>query len=101
MFNSFRASETNGIESRDLRTTVRAIQGVVKLKAGLSSRERPEVSAQDDNDSDNEEGSFSTDSTYNLLSQFVSALSVAVNAGWAIFDDGYVVVFSCYQCAQP
>lgn len=100
MFNAFRSSETNGVESRDLRTTVRAIQGVVKLRTGLSSKERPEVSAQDDNDSDNEEGSFSTDSTYNLLSQFVNALSVAVNAGWQLFGDGYEVLFSYNKCAQ-
>lgn len=100
VFNAFSSSESNGVESRDLRTTVRAIQGVVKFRAGLSSQE-PEASAQGDNDSDNEEGSFSTDSTYNLLNQFVGALSVAVNSGWQIFDDGYVeVVFSCDKRAQ-
>ena len=101
VFNAFKSSEPDGVESRDLRTTVRAIQGVVKLRAGLSSQERPEVPAQDDNDSDNEGGSFSTDSTYNLLGQFVSALSVAVNAGWQIFDDRYEVSFNCGKCAQP
>jgi len=87
VFNAFKSGDAKGLESRDLRTTVRVIQGVVKLKASLSSQERPEVSVQDDNDSDNEEGSFSTESTFNLLSQFVSALSVAMNAGWQIFDD--------------
>lgn len=100
VFNAFRSSETNGVESRDLRTTVRAIQGVVKFRAGLSSRERPEASTQDDHDSDNEEGSFSTESTHNLLSQFVSTLSVAVNEGWQIFDDRYEVEFSCDKYAQ-
>lgn len=100
VFNAFRSSESHGVESRDLRTAVRAIQGAVKLKAGLSSQERPGAAAQDDNDSDNEGGSFSTDSTFNLLSQFVSALSVAVNAGWQVFDDGYEIAFSCNKCAQ-
>jgi hypothetical protein len=100
VFNAFSSSEVNGTESRDLRMAVRAIQGVVKLKAGLSSQ-GPEVHAQDGNDSDDEGGSFSTDSTYNLLSQFVSALAVAVNAGWQIFGNGYEGVFSCDKCAQP
>lgn len=100
VFNAFKSGETTGVESRDLRTTVRAIQGVVKFRAGLTPRERPEVSAQGDGDSDNEEGTFSTDSTFNLLSQFVSALAVAVNAGWQIFDEGYEVAFNCDKCAQ-
>lgn len=100
VFSAFKPSETNGVESRDLRTTVRVIQGVVKFRAGLSSQERPEVSTQDESDSDNEEGSFSTDSTYSLLSQFVSALSVAVNAGWQIFDEGYETMFNCDRSAQ-
>jgi hypothetical protein len=85
VFRAFKSSGTYGAESRDFRTTVQAIQGAVKLRAGLSTQSRAETSAQDDNDSDTEEGSFSTDSTFNLLSQFVSALAVAVNAGWQIF----------------
>ena len=100
VFRAFKSGETSGTESRDLRTTVRAIQGAVKLRAGLSTQSRPETSVQDDNDSDTEEGSFSTDSTFNLLSQFVSALAVAVSAGWQIFDDGYEVAFSGDKCAQ-
>jgi len=88
VFNAFKSGRTHGTESRDLRTTVRAIQGAVKLRAGLSPQIRPGASAQDDNDSDSEGGSFSTDSTFNHLSQFVNALAVAVNAGWQIFDDG-------------
>ena len=100
VFRAFKSSGTYGTESRDFRTTVQAIQGAVKLRAGLSSQSRPETSVQDENDSDTEQGSFSTDSTFNLLSQFVSALAVAVNAGWQIFDDGYEVAFSCAKCAQ-
>ena len=98
VFRAFKSDGTSGTESRDLRTTVRAIQGAVKLRAGLSNQS--ETSTQDDNDSDNEEGSYSTDSTFDLLSQFVSALSVAVNAGWQIFDDGYEVPFGCDNYAQ-
>lgn len=100
VFHAFRSGETQGVESRDLRTAVQAIQGVVRLKAGLNTQSRPEASTQDDNDNDAEEGSFSTDSTFNLLSQFVSALAVAMNAGWQIFDDGYEVTFDCDKCAQ-
>lgn len=87
-FHTFKSGGARGAEPRDLRTAVQAIQGVVRLRAGLSNQSRSETSVQDDNDSDSEEGSFSTDSTFNLLSQFVSALAVAVNAGWQIFDDG-------------
>ena len=101
VFNAFKSDGTHSSESRDLLAAVRAIQGVVKFKAGLNSQERSQVSSQDDNDSDNEEGSFSTDSTFDLLSQFVSALAVAVNAGWQIFDDGYEAKFSCDKRAQP
>jgi len=100
VFSAFKSDGTYGTESRDLRTTVRAIQGIVKLRAGLGSQTHHETSAQNDNDSDNDEGSFSTDSTLNLLSQFVSALAVAVNAGWQIFDDGYGLAFSRDKCAQ-
>jgi len=100
VFRTFKSSGTYGAESRDFRTTVQAIQGVVKFRAGLSTKSRPETSTQDDNDSDTEEGSFSTDSVFNLLSQFVSALAVAVNAGWQIFDDGYEVAFNGDKCAQ-
>lgn len=100
VFRAFKSSGNYGAESRDFRTTVQAIQGAVKLRAGLSTHSRSEASAQEDNDSDTEEGSFSTDSTFNLLSQFVSALAVAVNAGWQIFDDGYEVAFSGDKCTQ-
>lgn len=101
VFSALKSDETSGAESRDLLTKVRAIQGVVKFRAGLGSQARSQTSAQDDSDSDNEGGSFSTDSTFNLLSQFVSALAVAANAGWQIFDDGYEVAFDCDKCAQP
>ena len=101
VFSAFKSDRTSSAESRDLLTTVRAIQGAVKLRAGLSSQTRSQTSAQDDSDSDNEGGSFSTDSTFNLLSQFVSALAVAANAGWQIFDDGYEATFSYGGCAQP
>lgn len=101
VFHAFKSSGTYGAESRDFRTTVRAIQGVVKFRAGLGTQARPEAPVQDDNDSDTEEGSFSTDATLNLLSQFVSALAVAASAGWQLFDEGYEVAFTCDKCAQP
>lgn len=88
VFSGFKSGGAYDPESRDLRTTVRVIQGVVKLRAGLVPQARPQTFAQDDSDSDNEQGTFSTDATFNLLSQFVSALAVAVKAGWQIFDDG-------------
>ena len=100
VFDAFRPDETDSAQSRDLRMTVRALQGVVKLKAGLSSKAYSEVSVQDDEDSNKEESSFSTDSTFILLSQFVSALAVAVKAGWQIFDDGYEVALCHNKCAQ-
>jgi hypothetical protein len=78
-----------GAEPRDFRTAVQAIQGASQTQGRFEVTNRAlETSVQDENDSDSEEGSFSTDSTFNLLSQFVSALAVAVNAGWQIFDDG-------------
>ena len=100
-FSGFKSGGTHGPESRDLRSTVRVIQGVVKLRAGLAPQTPSQTPMQDDSDNDNEEGSFSTDSTVSLLGQFVSALAVAVKAGWQIFDDGYEVAFSCDKCAQP
>ena len=101
MFDAFKSSGPSDTESRDLRTTVKAIRDAVKLRTGLTPQERPEVSTtQDDNDNDDVEGSFTTDATFSLLSQFVSALAVAVNEGWEIFDDGYELVFDCDKCAQ-
>ena len=100
VFNGFKSGGAYDPESRDLRTTVRAIRGVVKLRAGRVPQARSQTPTQGDSDSDVEEGTFSTDSTFNLLSQFVSALAVAVRAGWQIFDDGYEAAFSCDKCAQ-
>ena len=100
VFNGFKSGRAYDPDSRDLRTTVRVIQGVVKLRAGLVPQARSQTSTQDDSDSDIEEGTFSTDATFNLLSQFVSALAVAVKAGWQIFDDGYETLSSCDKCAQ-
>ena len=100
VFNVFKSSGTSDAEPRDFRTAVRAIQGAVKLRAGLKTQARPQTSAQDGDDSDDDQESFSTDSTFNLLGQFVSALAVAVNAGWQIFGDGYEAAFSCNNRAQ-
>jgi len=98
VLHAFKSGGTYSTEPRDFRTTVRAIQGVVKFRAGLGTQTRPGTSTQDD--SDTEDGSFSTDSTLNLLNQFVSALAVAVSAGWQIFDEGYEAAFSHVKCAQ-
>ena len=98
VFNGLKSGGRYDPEPRDLRSTVRVIQGVVRLRAGLAPQLRSKVSTQDDSDSDNEGATFSTDSTIDLLSQFVSALAVAVKAGWQIFDDGYEAAFSCDKC---
>ena len=100
VFNAFKSGGSYGAEPRDLRTTVLAIQSVVKLRAGLGPQARSQTSTQDEGDSDTEEGSFSTDSTLNLLNQFVSTLAVAMKAGWQIFDDRYEASFSRDKCAQ-
>jgi len=100
VFNGFKSGGAYDPDSKDLRTTARVMQGVVKFRAGLAPQARSQTSTQDDSDSDIEEGIFSTDATLNLLSQFVSALAVAVKAGWQIFDDGYETLFSCNKCTQ-
>lgn len=88
VFDSFK-NDISQPEAKSFRIAVRAMQGVVKLKAAQQKGHRQQPSQfHDDSDEEDDNGVFSTDFTFGLMTQLVSALAVAVKGNWQIFDDG-------------
>lgn len=87
IFDSFR-TDTSNAEIKSFRTAVRVVQGAVKLKSTQQRGHRQQPSQfHDDSDEEEDNGVFSTDVTFDLMTQLVSALAVAVKGNWRIFDE--------------
>ncbi len=66
--------------------TVKSVKDVVKIGNGKPANRI----VVDDEEEVEVDGDFSTNATFELMSQLKDVLMISVSQGWQIFDDGYV-----------
>jgi hypothetical protein len=68
---------------------VRVVQGAVKLKGNVAKgrRQQTAIATNDSDSEDEKKDHYSTDVTFDLMTQLVSALAVAVKGNWKVFKD--------------
>lgn len=96
VFDTFKNTESQGIEN-NIGVLVETMKGAVRLR-GKRRDPKPNTQAatvEDDSDDDGERV-FSTDPTYDLMTQLKDVLIMSVAQGWQIFDDGCVTRVSTH-----
>jgi hypothetical protein len=88
VFDAFRTDAELSQRLKDFRTAAISVKGVIRFKGNLNKSDRRKPPPlHDDSDSDNDHVQFSTDVAFDLMTQLVSALAVAVKGNWQVFDD--------------
>lgn len=75
VLNAYKTSEEN--------SNTNALGGLVRQ----AIRNHDQETEDDDDDEDSEDSSFSTDATFELMTQLRDVLAISISQGWKIFED--------------
>jgi hypothetical protein len=87
VFDTFKTNG-DGLGDKSFGVIVETVRGAVKLRGGRGEA-KTYTHAGDDDEDEESEHTFSTDATFELMTQLKEVLQISVAQGWHIFHDGY------------